>query len=359
MPSTRQAGPVVKRDVVCGTPRCEFLVMIRRMTINTIRYAGRGLLPMFFLMLCGAAANAQTYPARAVRFVVAVAPGGAADIVARTVAGKLSEAWGQQVLVDNRPGANTIIGTEIVARSKPDGYTWLLAVQGSHGINPVTYARLPYDAVNDFEPVTQLTTYGYALVVHPSMPVKHVNDLVALAKKRPGELTYGTSGAGGSNHLAGELFRVMTGVKLTAVPYRGSAPAQVAFLSGELVMMFDTLITAIPHIRSGRIRTLGVTLAKRSASLPEVPTIAESGVAGYRFDAWQGIALPAGVAKDLPLKIHAEVTRVLALLEVKQVLVVQGANELVGSTPEQFAAHIRSEIQRFRKLVKDAEIRIQ
>lgn len=317
------------------------------------------ILPQLAAAIHGTAAQAQSYPVRPVRFIVALAPGGAGDIVARTVAGKLSELWGQQVLIDNRPGANTIIGTEIAAKSKPDGYTWLLAVQGSHAINPATYAKLPYDALNDFEPVTQLTAYGYVLVVHPSMPVRSVGDLIALAKTRPGELTYGTSGAGGSNHLAGELFRLSTGVRLIAVPYKGSAPALTAFLSGELAMMFDTLITAIPHIRSGRIRALGVTLAKRSASLPQVPTIAEGGVAGYRFDAWQGIVMPAGVARELPAKIHADVVKVLALPEVRQALVVQGANELVGSAPEQFAVHIRGEIQRYRKLVKDAEIRIQ
>jgi tripartite-type tricarboxylate transporter receptor subunit TctC len=306
-----------------------------------------------------ASSTAQTFPTRPVRFVVPLAPGGAGDIVARTVAAKLSDLWGGQVIIDNRGGANTIIGTDFVAKSKPDGYTWLLGVQGSLAINPAFYTKLPYDAVNDFDPVTQMTRYGYVLVVHPALPVKSTSDLLALARSRPGELAYGTSGTGGSNHLAGELFRLLTGVKVNAIPYKGSAPALTALLSGEVQLMFDTLITSIPLIKDRRVRGLAVTLPNRSPSLPNVPTVAESGVPGYRFDAWQAIVVPAGTPKDIVRRIQQEVVKVLARPDVRRTLVEDGANELVGSTPEEFAKHIRSEIERYRKLIADAGIEKQ
>jgi tripartite-type tricarboxylate transporter receptor subunit TctC len=267
--------------------------------------------------------------------------------------------WGGQVIIDNRGGANTIIGTDFVAKAKPDGYTWLLGVQGSLAINPAFYMKLPYDAVNDFDPVTQMTRYGYVLVVHPALPVKRTSELVALARTRPGDLAYGTSGTGGSNHLAGELFRLMTGVKMNAIPYKGSAPALTALLSGEVQLMFDTMITSIPLIKSGRVHALAVSLPKRSPSLPNVPTLAESGVPGYRFDAWQAIVVPAGTPKDIVRRIQQDVVRVLAMPDVRRALVDEGANEIVGSTPEEFGSHIRSEIERYRKLIAEAGIERQ
>ena len=315
---------------------------------------------LLILFACGVTSvYAQGYPNRPVRLVVPLAPGGAGDIVARTVAAKLSEMWGQQIVIDNRGGANTIIGTEIVAKAKPDGYTWLLGVQGSLAINPAFYAGLPYDAINDFDPVTQLTNYGYVLVVPPSLPVKSVRELIVLGKSRPGQLTYGISGTGGSNHLGGELFRLMTGVKMIPVPYKGSAPALTALLSGEVTVMFDTLITSIPQLKAGRLRALGVTLSRRSSSLPDVPTIAESGVPGYRFEAWQSIVLPAGTGKDIINKIQADTVRVLALPDVRRKLIDEGANELVGSSPEQLASLIRSDIEKYRKLIRDAGVSAQ
>ncbi|MGE5526905.1 MAG: Bug family tripartite tricarboxylate transporter substrate binding protein [Rhodospirillaceae bacterium] len=315
-----------------------------------------------FALLAGMAAAghaAESYPTRPVRFVVPLPAGGAGDIVARTVAAKLSELWGQQVVIDNRGGANTIIGAELVAKAKPDGYTWLLGVQGTLAINPVTYRQLPYDALRDFEPVTQLTRYGYVLIVPLALPAKNVREFVALAKRRPGDTTYGTSGAGGSNHLAGELFRLMTGVSMTAVPYKGSGPALTALLSGEITSMFDTLITSVPLVKANRVRALGVTLQQRSPSLPGIPTIAESGVPGYRFDAWQSIVVPAGTPKAIVDKVHADVVKILALPEVKERLVDQGANELVGSSPAEFGRTIRAEIERYRKLIADARIVVE
>ncbi len=306
-----------------------------------------------------ASACAQSFPNRPIRLVVPLAAAGAGDIVARTVAAKLSEMWGQQIVIDNRPGANTIIGTDLVAKAKPDGYTWLLGVQGSLAINPASYPKLPYDAEKDFDPVTQMTLYGYVLVVHPALPVRSVTELIALGQARPGQLAYGTSGNGGSNHLAGESFRLATGLKMNAIPYKGSAPALVALLSGDIPIMFDTLITSIPLLKAGRLRALGVSLLRRSPSLPDVPTIAEAGVRGYEFTAWQSIVVPAGTDKGIVSRIHADVVKVLAMPDVRHKLIDEGANELVGSSSEALARLIRTDIQKYRKLIADSGIRIE
>lgn len=310
-------------------------------------------------LLYAAAGCGQGFPNRTIRMIVPLAPAGAGDIVGRTVTAKLSEMWGQQIVIDNRPGANTIIGTDLAAKARPDGYTWLLGVQGSLAINPASYPRLPYDPEKDFDPVTQLTLYGYMLVVHPALPVKSVAELIVLGRARPGQLAYGTSGNGGSNHLAGESFRLATGVKMDAIPYKGSAPALTALLSGDVPVMFDTLITSIPLIKGGRLRALGVTLPRRSASLPEVPTVAEAGVRGYEFTAWQSIVVPAGTDKAIISRIQADVVKVLAMPDVRRKLIDEGANELVGSTPEALGRLIRTDIQKYRKLMADAGIRIE
>ena len=298
---------------------------------------------------------AEIYPSRPIRLVVPLPPAGAGDIVARTVATKLSELWGQQVVIDNRGGANTIIGTEIVARAKPDGYTWLLGVQGSLAINPVTYRKLPYDALRDFDPVTQITRYGYVLVVPPSLPVRNTAEFVALAKRRPGEISYGPSGAGGSNHLAGELFRLTAGVSMNAVPYKGSSPALTALLSGEITCMFDTLITSIPLVRSGRLKALGVTLDKRSPSLPAVPTIAESGVPGFAFSTWTGLFAPRGTPKPVVDKLAAEVVSALKDPVLRMKLQSMGGNP-ESSTPGELADRIRQITAKMRKVIQDAGI---
>jgi tripartite-type tricarboxylate transporter receptor subunit TctC len=232
-------------------------------------------------------------------------------------------------------------------------------VQGSLAINPASYPSLPYDAEKDFDAVTQMTLYGYVLVVHPALPVKTVADLIALARVRPGQLAYGTSGNGGSNHLAGESFRLASGTRLNAIPYKGSAPALTALLSGDVPLMFDTLITSIPLIKAQRLRALGVTLPKRSASLAEVPTIAEAGLRGYEFTAWQAIVVPAGTDKATIGKIHADTVKVLALPEVRRKLVDEGANELIRSSPDALARLIHTDIQKYRKLIADSGIKIQ
>jgi len=316
---------------------------------------------LWLALMCAwtASACAQGYPNRPIRLVVPLAAAGAGDIVARTVAAKLSEMWGQQIVIDNRPGANTIIGTDLVAKTKPDGYTWLLGVQGSLAINPASYPKLPYDAEKDFDPVTQMTLYGYVLVVHPALPAKNVAELIALARARPAQLAYGTSGNGGSNHLAGESFRLATGIKMNAIPYKGSAPALTALLSGDVPAMFDTLITSIPLVRAGRLRALGVTLPRRSPALPEVPTVAEAGVRGYEFTAWQSIVVPAGTDKGIIGKIHDDTVKVLAMPDVRRKLIDEGANELIGSTPDALAHLIHADILRYRKLIADSGIRIE
>lgn len=301
-------------------------------------------------------AGAQGFPNRPVRFVVPATAGAAGDIVVRTVAVKLSEMWGQQIVVENRPGANLIIGTENVAKSKPDGYSWIMGQTASLAINPALYAKLPYDAAKDFDPVTQLTSYGYMLVVHPSLPVRNVKEFIALGRSRPGEIVYGSSGIGGSNHLTAELFRVMTGVSMNHVTYKGGAPALFALLSGEVAVVFDALITAIPLAKSGRLRGLGVTLGKRSGSIPEMPTIAEAGVPGYELDAWQSINVPAGTPREIINRIYEDTRKVLAMPDVRLKLIDQGGNELIGSSPEEFARALRSETAKYAKLIKDANI---
>ncbi len=300
----------------------------------------------------------QEYPNRVIRFVVPAAAGGAGDIVARTVSGKLADLWKQQIVVDNKAGANTIIGTEFVAKSKPDGYTWLLGVQGSLAINPALYPKLPYDAVKDFDAITLLTVYGYVLAVHPSMPARNLQELIAHIRANSGKITYSTSGVGGSNHLAGELFRLTTNVDIVPVPYKGTSLALNGLIAGEVSMMFDTLITSIPQIKSGRVRPLAVSLANRSSSLPDIPTLAESGVPGYEFGAWQSIVAPSGTPKDIINKVYADTRKVLVLPDVRFKLVDQGANELVGSTPDELSKLIRSEIEKYRALVKRANIRL-
>ena len=318
-----------------------------------------GALALPLMLPVAAQAQSADWPTRPVTFVNPFAAGSAVDVVARLVAQKMAANTGVAMNVDNRTGASGNIGTQFGARAAADGHTLLLGSPGTMAINPFLFAKLPYDALKDFDPVTQITRYGYVLVVPPSLPVNSAADFVALARRRPGEVSYGTSGAGGSNHLAGELFRLTAGIRLNAVPYKGSSPALTALLSGEITGMFDTLITSIPLVKSGRLKALGVTLEKRSPALPAVPTLAESGVPGYRFDAWQSIVVPAGTPRAIVTKIHADTVKTLALPDVREKLVDQGANELVGSSPEEFRRMIATEIERYRKLIAAANVEVQ
>ena len=298
---------------------------------------------------------AQQYPARPIRLIVPFPPGGGTDTMARVVAPKLSEFLGQQVVAENRGGAGGTIGSEMVAKSKPDGYTLMLATI-SNAIGASLYTRLNYDLVRDFATITQLATTPHILVVHPSVPVKSVKEFTALAKAKPGDLAYSSSGAGSAAHLAGELFNSLTGVKTTHVPYKGGGPSMIALVGGEVSLAFATMPSAIGYVRSGRLRGLAVTTDKRSPSTPELPTIAESGVAGYEAGSWYGLSAPAGTSKEIVNRLHAETIKVLALPDVKERLFNAGF-EIVTSTPEQFAAFTRTEIQKWGKIVKSAGLK--
>ena len=298
------------------------------------------------------AALAQTaVPTRPIRIVVPFPPGGTTDILERAAAQKMTEAWKEQAVVDNRPGAGGNIGAELVAKAQADGYTMLMGTVGTHSINASLYAKMPYDHVRDFAPVILVAAVPNVLVVHPSVPVQSVGELIAYAKANPGKLNFASSGSGTSIHLAGELFKVMAGVTMTHVPYKGSAPAIADLVGGQVQLMFDNLPSALPQIKAGRLRALGVTSAQRASALPDVPTIAESGLPGYEASSWFGLLAPAGTPPDVVAKVNGEVARWLASPEAKEKLLSQGANA-AGGTPEAFARHIAAETEKWQRVVK-------
>lgn len=307
--------------------------------------------------LGSAAAIAQTYPTKPIRLVVPFPPGGTTDILARAVGGELTKAWGQQVIIDNRPGAGGNIGSEIVAKSAPDGYTLLMGTVGTHAINQSLYSKLPYDPIKDFAPVTLVAAVPNVLVVNTALAEKNkitdVKSFVAYVKQHPGKLNMASSGNGTSIHLAGELFKTQTQTFMVHIPYRGSAPAITDLLGGQADLMFDNLPSAMPYIKAGRLRALGVTSAKPSPALPDVPPIAQAGgdLAGFEASSWFGILAPAGTPPDIVNKLQQEIAKALASPAVKDKLVSQGADP-VGNTPEQFAAHIQAETKKWAKVVK-------
>jgi tripartite-type tricarboxylate transporter receptor subunit TctC len=315
--------------------------------------------PYFALALALAgvtfSAHAQNYPTRAVRLVVPFAPGGSTDIVARVLAQKLNEMWGQPVLVDNRAGGSTVIGTEIVAKAPPDGHT-LLVTPAPFTIVPSLAAKLPYDPHKDFEPITLINTTPLVVVVHPGVPAKSIRELVALAKSRPGSLNFGSSGSGGSNHLAGELFNAMAGVKMVHVPYKGNAPALTDLVGGHVDLLFNGLTSALPLIKSGKLRPLGMTSLKRAAALPEVPTVDEQGLKGFQAVAWNGLSAPARTPKDVIAKLNADVLRVIRSAELIEKLRAEGSDP-VGSSVSDYAAFLREEIAKWAKVIKFANIK--
>ncbi|HSQ02501.1 MAG TPA: tripartite tricarboxylate transporter substrate binding protein [Burkholderiales bacterium] len=305
------------------------------------------------------AAVAQTYPQKPVRFVVPYSAGGAGDIFARTIGQKLTEALGQTFTIDNRPGANAIIGMEIVAKAPPDGYTIVMGNSAPMVLNPSLYAKLPYDPVKDFAPVTQGTLYPYTLIVHPSVPVHSVAELVKFAKAHPGKLQYGSSGNGAANHLAGEMFKHMAGINIIHVPFKGSAPALADVLGGQISMMFDTLVTTVPQLKSHKVRSLAVTGAKRAPQVPDIPTMSEAGFKGYEVTSWQSILAPAGTPRPIIQKLYEETIKALRQPDVIDRLATQGGNELVGNTPEEFARIIRNEIAMYSRVIKEANVRLE
>ena len=302
-------------------------------------------------------APAQTYPARPVRVVVPQSPGGSTDLVARAVAQRMTESLGQNVIVDNRPGAGSINGTDMVAKAAPDGHT-VLAVAASFTINPAVRKKLPFDPVSDFTPVTQLVTLPHILVLHPSVPATSVKEFIALAKSRPGELNYGISGIATSTHMAGELFMHMTGIRMVGIPYKGGAPGMTALLGGQIQLYFATISTAIPHIRSGKLRALAVTTAKRSVAAPEYPTIAEAGVPGYEHASWVGFLAPAGLPQTVLSRLNGESAKAVQSQDIRALLLRDGL-EPVGNSPREFERIIKTEIAKWNKVARVANIKAQ
>ena len=300
---------------------------------------------------------ATAYPSKPIRLLVGFPPGGSTDILSRQVGVRLAESLGQQVVIDNRAGAAGNLASELVARGNPDGYTLLMATVSSHGINPGLYKKVPYDPVSDFAPVTLIASYPLILAVNPAVPVKNVKELIALAKGKPGALRFGSSGNGSPGHLSGEIFKNMAGIDIVHVPYKGGAPSTLAVLSGEVQITFATLPGAMPHIKSGKLNGPAVTTAKRSPALPEVPTIAESGLPGFDISSWAGLMAPAGTPKSVVLMLNAATVKALASHDMRERLAGEGA-EPVGNTPEQFAAFVKAELAKWAQAIKQAGAQI-
>jgi len=304
-----------------------------------------------FVATTPAAAQGAAYPTKPVRLVVPFPAGGTTDILARAVAQKLSETWGQQVIVDNRPGAGGNIGSELVAKSPPDGYTLLMGTVGTHAINPSLYAKMPYNHVKDFTPVILVAGVPNVLVVNPSLPVNSVQELIAYGKANPNKLNFASSGNGTSIHLSGELFRTMTGVQMTHVPYKGSSPALTDLIGGQVQLMFDNLPSSLQFIKAGKLRALAVTSLARSQALPDVPTLAESGLPGFEASSWFGVLAPAGTPADIVAKLNGAVAAWLASPAAKEQLAAQGAIP-AGGSPDAFVKHIANESAKWAKVVK-------
>jgi len=310
----------------------------------------RALLAGLGALSLSAAAFAQ-YPNKPIKIIVPFLAGGTTDIMARAVAADLQKAFGQAVVVENRAGAGGNIGADAVAKSAPDGYTFLMGTVGTHAINMALYAKMPYDAVKDFAPVSLVAAVPNILVATPSFPVNSVKELIDLAKKEDGKLTFASSGSGTSIHLSGELFKQLAGVQMTHVPYKGSSAALPDVMSGQVNVMFDNAPSVMPHIKGGKLKAIAVTSGKRAPALPNVPTIAESGLPGFEASSWFGLLAPAGTPKEIVEKVSAQIQKMLQTPEMKERLASQGADG-VGNTPEQFAAHIKTEIDKWAKVVK-------
>ena len=307
------------------------------------------------LSLLPALAAAQTYPAKPVRLIAASSPGSAVDIVARIVAPRLAEQLGQQFIVDNRAGAGGNLGAEIAAKAPPDGYTLFMGTP-AHAINTALYRKLNYDLARDFAPVSQLTSGQYVIVVHPSLPVKSVKELIALARAKPGQLNFASAGSGNATHLAGELFKSLARVNIVHVAYKGSGPALTDLIGGQVQLMFSNLTSALPHVRSGRLRALAVTGEKRATVAPELPTVIEAGVPKYVVISWFGVLAPAGTSQGIIMRLNGEIERALRAPDVQERLAGEGA-EPAPNSPERFAAFLRDEMMQWTKVVRSAGIR--
>ena len=338
--------------------RLELFTMIAIETIAPLNFSAR----CFAAMVCGllafvcftanAAQAQQPYPNRPIRIIVPLAPGGAGDIAARLFGQKLGDAFNQQVVIDNRPGAGGIIGADLAAKAAPDGYT-LVLVGGNHTIFPSLHKKMPYDMVTDFAPVSMLAAYPHLLVVNPALPIKSVKDLIALTKTKPGQINFSSGGNGSTAHMTAELFKSSTGINVVHVPYKGATPALVAVVAGEAGLAFYSASAAMQYVKPGRLRALATTGEKRSPSIPDLPTVAESGVPGFETTAWSGLLAPAGTPTPVITKLFNELARILQIPEAKERLAAIDF-EPVGNSPEAFAAYIRKDIQKWAKVVKDS-----
>jgi len=309
-------------------------------------------------LFAASAALAQTYPNKPIRIIIAQAPGSATDVISRVVGNRLQESLGQPVVIEARPGAGGAVGTEAAARSAPDGYTLFMANNSTHGSNPALYPKLPYDAVKDFAPITLVAAVPYVLVVDPALPVKSVQDLIALAKSKPGKMNYASAGNGSTHQFCGELLKSMSGIDVLHIPYKGSPPAIAGLLGGEVSLMFANLTDIGSQIRSGKVKALAVTVTRRASLLPDVPTMSEAGLPGFDIGSWFGLLAPAGTPAPIVSRLNAETVKVLGRADVQSTLGAQGL-DLVPGSPEQFAAHIKSEIAKFTRIAKAAGIKAE
>lgn len=314
------------------------------------------------MLLCGLQLSLGTfvyaqYPVKPIRLIVPLAPGGGNDIMSRYIGKYLAESLGQSVIIDNRPGASGIIGTELAARAPADGYTMFMGGSGQMSINPSLYRKLPYDPHRDFSPVTMVVEFPSLLTVHPSLPVKRVSDLIKLAKSRPGQLNYASSGNGTGSHLAMELFKTMAGVNIVHVPYKGAGPALADLISGQVSLLFNNPLSSMPHAQAGRIRAVAVTGTKRLLAMPDMPTVGESGLPGFEATIWLGLFAPAGTSQEIIARINAETVGVLNRLETRDWIAKRGM-EPAGSTPEQFAARVNADAVKWEKVIRDSGARV-
>ncbi|MGE5465661.1 MAG: Bug family tripartite tricarboxylate transporter substrate binding protein [Methanocella sp.] len=310
------------------------------------------------LALAACPGYAQSFPSKPMRMVVHFPAGGPTDLVARLLGQKMSETWGQQVLVDNRPGAGGVVGVDMVVRAPPDGYTLLFATSGSMSITPAIGTKTPYNVFTDLAPVSLVVINPQILVLHPSVPANNVRELIKLAKSKPGQINYASVGVGSPQHLGGEMLKAMTGIDIVHIPYKGTAPAVTDLLAGQVSLMFNSMPSVLPHVRAARLKGIAVSTAKRSVAAPDIPTVAESGVPGFNYATWYGLFAPAATPKDIVAKLNAETVRIMNDKSVAQRLIGEGAEPAPG-TPEQLAQYMRSEYEQWKKTIAAAKLKIE